>query len=424
MRYRRFVATQLRDAAEPFRGNGYIHEAIKQFDADEQDESDHVEGILTAEEVARITSLEDLIAFFKIDTTRWQVRDFRVNKWEQAAKIGMRGKDEKIVVTPLYQVRANLIPNIERQVEIVREITNSFIEDAKAHAPVSYLPTIIAGPSSDLGEPCLFELSVFDAHLGMLAWAAEVGESYDTKIAVAAYERAVDNLLLHTRNHPVERILYIVGNDFLHVDGPGLARKGGATSAGTPQDIDSRTAKMFTTGRRALVAGIDKARTIAPVDVIVVPGNHDGDTMYKMGETLSAWYRNCADVDVRFSPMKRKFYGYGRNAFMFTHGEEYNRSGRDNLPLIFATECPAEIWVASEGGSREVHTGHNHINKEGKYLPTSESNETRAIRTRSLPGLTATDSWHFEQGYKHRRAATALVYKREGGFCGLYEFAV
>jgi hypothetical protein len=420
--YRRWAeraSAELNDGFRAARGEGPAGAAP------DEDTPEHVEQILTEEEVKRITSLEDLIAFFKIDTERWQVRDFRVNKWEQAAKLGA-GDKKRIVVTPLYQVRANLIPNIKRQIEIVREITDSFIEDAKTHAP-SYIPVNHgAAPTRFVGdgEPCLFEVSIFDAHLGMLAWAAEVGESYDTKIAVRDYGAAVDNLLLNARNHPVERILYIVGNDFLHVDGPGLARKGGATSAGTPQDIDSRTAKMFTTGRRALVEGIDKARTIAPVDVIVVPGNHDGDTMYKMGETLSAWYRNCADVDVRYGPMKRKFYGYGRNAWMLTHGEEYNRSGRDNLPLIFATECPAEIWVASEGGSREIHTGHNHINKEGRYTPTSESNETRAIRTRSLPGLTATDSWHFEQGYKHRRAATALVYKRESGFAGLYEFAV
>ena len=58
---------------------------------------------------------------------------------------------------------------------------------------------------------------------------------------------------------------------------------------------------------------------------------------------------------------------------------------------------------------------------EGGYYPTAEVNETRAIRTRSLPGFTATDGWHHEQGYQHRRSATCLIYRKSGGIAGLHE---
>jgi hypothetical protein len=390
------------------------------------DESDHIDTTLTEEQVSRITSLDDLITFFKIDTTRWQVRDFRVNKWEQASKTPKGG----VRVTPLYQVRANLIPNVERKIEIVRDICAAMIEDAKTHiAPVYGAVTYPLHPFATLEhadpDPMLFELAVFDTHLGMLAWGKEVGQPYDTNIAVEAYGSTVSALLRNALLYPVERILYIVGNDFLHVDGSAPSAKGmgrgGATSAGTMQDVDSRLARMFTAGRRALVTGIDEARTIAPVDVLVVPGNHDREQMYRMGEVLSAWYRECEDVNVIYSPMVRKFYNYGANTLMFTHGEEYRRS-RDNLAMIMATECPAEWWVASEHGAREVHTGHSHINMQGGYYPTAEVSESRAIRTRSLPGLTPEDSWHFTEGYKHRRAGTALLYRKSGGFAGLHEF--
>lgn len=196
--------------------------------------------------------------------------------------------------------------------------------------------------------------------------------------------------------------------------------RGGITAAGTPQDIDSRLERIRTKIRVAVVRGIDLARTIAPVDVFLVPGNHDKASNYSLGEVLFAWYRNDDLVDVVYSPMKRKFYNFGKTTLMLTHGEEYRR-GRDNLPMIMADECPPEWWVASHNGCRDILTGHNHIKLRGKYHPTSEINESRGIRTRSLPGLTPEDSWHFEQGYRHRRAATLLCYSAEGATVGEHE---
>lgn len=368
--------------------------------------------LLTEDDVRRIASLDDLIDFFDVDTEQWEVRDFRVNKWEQHSV--QRG------VVPLYQVRANLVRNVDRRAELLQRVIDQMYEDAREHAP-AYEP-VERTEFVDGDEPCLFLLAVFDPHVGMLAWGDEVGGvNQDHKIAVSDYSTAVDRLLGAARFHNTEKILFVVGNDLLHVDTDMQGGKGGATKRGTPQDVDTRRAKLFTAVRRLLVSSIDRARTLAPVEVLVVPGNHDEDEMYRMGEVLSAWFRLDSEVAVEYGPDKRKFYGYGSNAWMLTHGEEYKRK-RDNLPLIFATECPAEIWTASEGGYREVLTGHNHIKMGGAYYPTSEVDETRAIRTRSLPGLTATDSWHHSEGYRHLRTATAIAYRRSGGVAGLYEF--
>jgi hypothetical protein len=376
-------------------------------------------ALLTEDNIKRILSLDDLIAFFKVDTKKWQVRDFRINKWEQHSV--QKG------VVPLYQVRANLIANLGEQQRIAQETLQQVVEDMKAHTPV-YAP-VFFGPRylSETEEPCLQVLSLRDPHVGMLAWGKETGAPYETDIATRDYGDAVDYLLRFGSLYNVQRILYPVGDDLMHVDGsaPGGTR-GGATTAGTQQDIDSRLPRIFTAARRAVVAAIDKARLVAPVDVVIVPGNHDRQTMYKLGEVLQAWYRNDDRVTVRNDPRKRHFYGWPvdgpdlyANAFMMTHGEEYRRQ-RDSLPLIFATECPADLWVRAK--SREIHTGHNHINLEGRYTPTSEANETRGIRTRSLPGLTPEDSWHTDEGYKHRRAATTLVYRATGGILGLHEY--
>jgi hypothetical protein len=347
--------------------------------------------LLGVDDLARITTLEELVEFFKVDTERWQVNNFRINKWESASV--------KNGIVPLYQVRATLGRNLEREAELAAESYRQALEDLR-DGPIDYPPVPsyrhISGPAID--DACLLEVAAFDPHIGMYGWAQEVGEDYDSSIAVRSYTSSV------------ERILYVVGNDLSHVDGLGEQQKGGATTAGTQQDF-----------------GIDQARTIAPVDVLIIPGNHDEQTSYKVGEVLAAWYRKDPAVrvfydpdsdDNRMWPRRRQYYQYGQNALMFTHGMEYKRK-RDPLPLLFATECPPVVWASTT--HREVHTGHSHIRMSGRYQPEADVTETRAIITRSLPGLTPEDSWHYNQGYKHAKAATGLVFRRSGGLVGLHE---
>lgn len=393
-------------------------------DADEQQVAHAPTALLREEDISRITTLEDLIEFFHVDTDAHEVSHFRVNKWETYSK--------EDGVVPLYQVRAVLGPSRSRQAELAREIYEQALEDMRAsHAKVAP-PYMYRSPDPD-AEPVLLEVAVFDPHLGMYAWEQEVGKDYDSSIATRDYARAVKHALDASRFYNVERILYVVGNDLAHVDGfgpdgRGGMSRGGATTSGTAQDFDSRLPKMFSMIRQAVVEGIDAARQVAPVDVLIVPGNHDEQTMYKLGEVLAAWYRKEPHVNVRYDPTsadpnnwprRRQFYRYGENLFMFTHGMELKRK-RDPLPLVMATEADPLDWATTT--HREIHTGHNHIRMSGGYYPEQDVTETRAIITRSLPGLTPEDSWHYNEGYQHKRGSTALVYRRSGGLAGLHEF--
>ena len=359
-----------------------------------------------------VRNLDDLVAFFDVDLDVWEVKSWHVggSEWDQNAEKGIVAQSVKLTA---HFVRR---PTEERNKAL--EIVWQAVEDMGGHSP-AYTP-VDRADSLGGGDPMLFELAIHDPHFGMLAWGSEVGgDSYDLKIAIQDYRAAVEHLLALARLYNTERILYVVGHDTQHINQTGLMQKGGATAKGTPQDVDGRIAKIFTAIRRAVVEGIDAARLIAPVDVVVVPGNHDPDEMYKLGEVLSAWYRQDPEVNIQYSANKRQFYSFGANLFLLTHGEEYRRK-RESLPLIMATESPKQAWVDST--CREIHTGHNHVNMQGGYYPTAEADETRAIRTRSLPGLTATDAWHHENGYRHQRAATALIYRKSGGFAGLHEF--
>lgn len=381
------------------------------------------EVIVSGRRFKDIRSLDDLVAFFDIDLDVWEIvgHTLGMSEWDQSVEKGTVAQSVKIKAT------------FKRKVSVEQQAAQQAFEDLKADAlsySYSYSPehtTSLLTPRNlqghEDGEACMFELAIHDPHLGMLAWAPEVGGvSQDLKTITEDYAAAVERLLPLAHLYNTEEIVYIVGHDLTHVNQYGINKSGGTTAGGTAQDVDGRIAKIFTAARQAVVAGVDLARTIARVKVIVVPGNHDVDESYRLGEVLNAWYRKADDVEVQYSANKRQFHGFGANAFMFTHGEEYRRK-RDSLPMIMADECPPELWVASAApGCREIHTGHNHVNLAGGYYPTAEATESRGIRTRSLPGLTATDAWHHESGYRHRRSASALIYRKSGGIVGQHEF--
>lgn len=375
--------------------------------------------LLTQDQVSRITSLEDLVEFFKVDLELWEVTNFRINKWEQ--------NSDKKGITPLYQVKASIAPNSARRQRILEEAHEQWLEDLRTHVPAYALPTVPAvGLSPLVEDPVLWVQSVNDAHIGMNVWRHETGkDDYDLNIATRDYENVVDQLDQLGGGYYRKEILILLGHDQQHIDM--LFNKVGQTTRGTPQDYDTRLPKIITAVRRGAVYQIDLAlRWGVPVTVIVPPGNHDQYAMYNLIETLHAWYRNVPEVTILNAPAEgnykyprlRQFYQYGKTGLMLTHGVEFNRN-RDSLPLLFADEAP-EIWAATT--YREILCGHQHIT-EGKKLIRIEKDlmESRAVRMRALPGLTATDSWHDDQGYRHWRAATGLAYKATGGIAGIHE---
>lgn len=367
--------------------------------------------LLTKKDISRITTLDDLLAFFKVDQEAWAVRNFKVNKWEQHSNA--KG------ITPLYQVRANLERNIQRDAELARAAYEQAKRDMQAHSPRygndDLLDVLTRGPGTG---PVLYEVAPFDAHLGMLAWGKETGgPDYDLSIACRDYVGTVRKSLAFTSLYNTERILFVVGNDLIHAD----TLQGGkiaTTTAGTAQDMDGRLPKIFSAARRAVVECVDMCRRIAPTDVLVVSGNHDRHTAYRLGEVVYAWYRLDDRVNVIYSPAKRLPYQYGKNGFLFTHGEEFKRK-REPLALIFADEFP-RLWAESQ--YREVHCGHYHATKAKKYDPEPELDETRGVRLRVLAALTSSDAWHVEEGYRHHRAVTGLAFHRSGGLAGFHEF--
>lgn len=338
----------------------------------------------------RIMTEEELITLFGIDTSIWVIDSFECKTQEAYRKdkqvdweidsSGARGKvhdSGKLLVVPLYHVSAKFHKNIpqSRAIDSISDMLEDIQEFSPEYPKINYQPTT---------DGLLGEIDLFDVHFGRLTWEEESGLNYDIKIAEEAIHEVIDKLLSNMGKFNINKILFPIGNDFFNVD-----NKFNTTTHGTPQQEDTRYQKTFRAGRRILVEVIDKCSEIAPVDILIVPGNHDEQRSFYLGEALSAWYRNSPNVTVNNNAYLRKYYLYGTTLLGFTHG--YSEKLR-KLPLIMALEVP-ELWAKAK--YREIHTGDKH-HKEDMVM---KSDESEGVNIRILRALAAKDAWTVNSGF-------------------------
>tara|TARA_R110000744_G_scaffold168571_1_gene286299 strand:+ start:26673 stop:27914 length:1242 start_codon:yes stop_codon:yes gene_type:complete len=328
---------------------------------------------ITSPKSTRIISLEDLIEASNIDTNIWEVERYIVNKWEVGSQI-----DGRVVVEPLFQVKAWLKKN--KDIFKLEALRIEMLEEIK-----SYSPKVdkIKYPKFNKGQ--LLEINIFDLHFGKLCWGKETGDNYDTKIARERFLEAIRSIISRVKGYNIKKIVFPIGNDFFNSD-----NKSNTTSNNTPQDEDLRWQKTYKTGRELLIEGIDLLQVIAPVDVIVVQGNHDFERSFYVGDAMECWYNNNPNIVVNNGANPRKHYKFGDCLITYTHG---NNEKIADLPLLVASEVPG-LWASTK--YREVHVGHLHHKKEIKFMSTQEH---KGMVVRFMRSLSGTDAWHNLKGY-------------------------
>lgn len=336
----------------------------------------------------RIHTLEQLLKFCEVDLSVWTCRRFICNKWEMGS-----ANAEPV---PLYQIKASL----ERKVAVVqaKQEIEELMALAKLNAPV---PKAVKKPQTVQGG--MLEINLTDHHFGKMAWGLEtLGPNYDTKIAVKLFNRALDTLINRSPFSSYQEVWFVVGNDLLNSDDTQ-----GRTTAGTQVESDFRHEKTYVTVRTLLVQAIEnKLRHIAnKVKVIVVPGNHDRNATWHLGDSLELYFSKYDDVEVDNLPSSRKYHRYGNTLIGYAHGD---KAKNKNLPLLMATEARLDFGLTK---FHEWHTGHTH---------QTRTEEFNGIRVRVLPALCPPDAWHAEMGFVgNLRSSEAFVWDSEQGLIGI-----
>lgn len=243
-------------------------------------------------------------------------------------------------------------------------------------------------PKHKTGSGVAQEMALLDAHFGKLAWIGETGyRNYDTILASQDYQYAIDKSLNWSAHEKLEKIFFIVGQDLFHVDN----MKNNTTNGDHAMDVDGRIPKIYRSIFRVITESIYKCRSVAPVEVIWNPGNHDYLASMSLCFALEQHFKDdkfvSVDIDMSPGPITRKARLWGNLLVGWTH----RIKGRENTWGNELAQAFPKLW--GESKFREWHCGDQHLKKTQKLTPQFTSG---GVVIRQLTALSPVDKWHFE----------------------------
>lgn len=272
----------------------------------------------------------------------------------------------------------------------LEQVRNEMINDMKEYSPL--YPKIVYNKHTD-GH--LLVIDPADIHVGKLASSFETGETYNKQIAVQRVREGVQGILDKVQGYQIDQILFIGGNDVLHVDTPG-----NTTTSGTGQDADGMWYDSFTMARRLMVEILEKLIAVAPVHYSFCPSNHDFMSGFMLSDAINCWFRNCPDITFDVDMKHRKYFEYGKNCIGTTHGDGAKLI---DLPLLMAQEA-GTMWQHKH---RYIYTHHLH-HKVAK--------DFGSVCVETLRSPSGTDSWHHRKGYQHApKAVEGFLHSKDHG---------
>tara|TARA_R110002020_G_scaffold225959_3_gene436291 strand:- start:2893 stop:3978 length:1086 start_codon:yes stop_codon:yes gene_type:complete len=248
----------------------------------------------------------------------------------------------------------------------------------------------------------LLVINPADIHIGKYASEIETGESYDCETAVMRVLEGVQGLIDKSKGFDVDRVLFCIGNDVLHID-----NVYNTTTKGTHQDTDGKWWEHYEIALMLYVKVIEMLREIAHVDVLHSMSNHDYQSGFHLAHTLKSWFRKADDVKFDISVSHRKYYQYGKNLIGLEHGDG---AKMDKLPLLMAQERPV-MW--SETKFRYWYLHHLHHKIKHKWLDTKDF---IGVTVEYMRSPSAADSWHSRKGFcGAAKACEAFLHDKESG---------
>lgn len=303
-------------------------------------------------------------------TPSWQVGHMRhKTKLEDGSKVSVFIKN----------------PQQENRLQTLKE---EIIHYVKTYAPK--YPKIERKKSKDWH---LLVIDPADIHIGKLASAFETGEDYNNQIAVARVLEWVQGILDKTHSYNIEKILFIGGNDVLHIDNPKRT-----TTSGTPQDTDGMWYDTFMIAKKLYITVLEQLISVADVHFVYNPSNHDYTNGFFLCQTIESWFSKNKNITFDTDMKHRKYYQYGKNLIGTTHGDG---AKNNDLALLAATEQPV---MRSNTKRRYFYTHHVHHKTSKDYM---------WFTVESLRSPSWADSRHSRNWYIWKKAIEWFIHHPE-----------
>lgn len=271
------------------------------------------------------------------------------------------------------------------------EFAKKLIEEMSSHSPK--YPKIKRKKQKD-GH--LLVVDPADVHVGKLCTAFETGEDYNSQIAVKRVLEGVQGILDKSNGFNIDKILFVGGNDILHIDSP--QRK---TTSGTHQDTSGMWYDNFLIAKQLYIEVLETLISVADVHFVFNPSNHDYTNGFFLADVIKTHFRNCDNISFDTSISHRKYFQYHNNLIGSTHGDG---AKNQDLPLIMANEAKVQ-WA---------HTKHRYVYTHHVHHKTSK--DYHGVTVESLRSPSGTDSWHHRNGYEHApKAVEGFIHNKQHG---------
>lgn len=335
-------------------------------------ESDKSIHITCASE--RIKTRNDVISEFDIDMDRWEVEFFELKtsegyrkdrkvEWDVTDNRVTHGhvRDTgKMLVVPLYHTRTKFIRKTIQHISL--EDVSRLLEEKEFS-----IPNIKPKNYSPSGE--VLEVNIMDLHFG-----SDANHSPEKRLS-----KAIDDVVKRAGTRKFSKIYLCLLGDVFHYDNVNKT-----TAAGTIVTTNGMTAyEVFDLGITTLTENILKLVSIAPIEIIFVPGNHDPMNSYALTKVLEAFFKDNKKIALDADHARRKFRLIGNSLVGWMHGDMPKARAMDWLQVEAYEE-----WGKAK--FKEIHSGNFHsqgVKEEG------------GVVLRYLPGMTDIDDWHYRQGF-------------------------
>lgn len=312
--------------------------------------------------------------------------------------------------------------HVKKDTEIdYNQLREDFLNEAAEYAPkYKDLPAF----NKEQNSKNLLVIDIADIHFGKLSLSEETGQEYNLDIAADRVREGVMKLAYKANAHGIDRIVFVLGNDALHIDNP--FRK---TTAGTPQDTDGMWWSAYKVAKKCYIAAIEELAKFAPVHLVFNPSNHDYQSGWMLADSVSSWFTNHPNVECKdgsLSIAHRKYIQYGDNLLGFTHGDGAKES---DLPNLMQYEA-RQVWGQTKFAYWHCH--HLHVKDRKAYGKQNyriekdhigvtvlnsgrERDPTNSVFVEIVRSPSSADPWHNRNGYLGAAAVECFMYHETNG---------
>ena len=304
-----------------------------------------------------------------------------------APMIWLKTKGESVRVdNPLY-----VKPEAKKVMDDVKIMHEKFILDVKKY---SFKYPKFKRENIKDAHCLVFDPS--DIHIGKICSSFETGEEYNSQIAVKRVRDGLRGIIQKASGYQIDKVIFITGNDILHVDNA----KSSTTSL-TSQDTDGMWYDNFMMAKKLLVDCIEKLLTIADVEVVFNPSNHDFTHGFMLLDSISSWFHNCKQITFNNNMSHRKYTVYGNNLIGTTH---MDGAKVDKLHGLMAEEA-SQFWHQCK---------HRYI--YGHHIHHKTSKDVFSVCIETLRSPSGTDGWHHRKGFQHSpKAIEGFIHHKTQG---------